>query len=40
MIVIVDKEWEGDDIGIDRVLFENIKDIYVEIGMGNMIRYE
>ncbi|CAN7051524.1 hypothetical protein BRARA_G01463 [Brassica rapa] len=40
VIAIVDKEREGDDTDIDRALLENIKDIYVEIGMGNMKRYE
>ncbi|KAL0725132.1 hypothetical protein Bca4012_039731 [Brassica carinata] len=40
VIAIVDKKREGDDTGIDRALLENVKDIYVEIGMGNKKRYE
>lgn len=34
----VDKEREGEQI--DRALLKNVLDIYVEIGMGQMERYE
>lgn len=34
----VDKEREGEQI--DRTLLKNVLDIYVEIGMGQMERYE
>ncbi|KAL0866685.1 hypothetical protein Bca101_045803 [Brassica carinata] len=40
VIAIVDKEREGDDTGIDRALLENVKNIYVKIGMGKKKRYE
>ncbi|KAJ0255120.1 Cullin protein [Hirschfeldia incana] len=40
VIAIVDKEREGDDTGVDRALLKNVKDMYVEIGMGEKKRYE
>ncbi|XP_057994527.1 cullin-1 isoform X3 [Hevea brasiliensis] len=38
VIVLIDKEREGEQI--DRVLLKNVLDIFVEIGMGTMDRYE
>ncbi|CAF2125578.1 unnamed protein product [Brassica napus] len=38
VIALVDKEREGEQI--DRALLKNVLDIYVEIGMGQMERYE
>ncbi|XP_022727597.1 cullin-1-like isoform X2 [Durio zibethinus] len=38
VIVLIDKEREGEQI--DRALLKNVLDIFVEIGMGQMVRYE
>ncbi|XVF72564.1 hypothetical protein PTKIN_Ptkin12aG0131400 [Pterospermum kingtungense] len=38
VIVLIDKEREGEQI--DRALLKNVSDIFVEIGMGQMDRYE
>ncbi|KAK8693848.1 hypothetical protein V6N13_071415 [Hibiscus sabdariffa] len=38
VIALIDKEREGDQI--DRALLKNVLDIFVEIGMGQMDRYE
>lgn len=38
VIALIDKEREGEQI--DRALLKNVLDIYVEIGMGQMDRYE
>ncbi|XP_043812013.1 cullin-1 isoform X2 [Manihot esculenta] len=38
VIVLIDKEREGEQI--DRALLKNVLDIFVEIGMGAMDRYE
>ncbi|KAF8114396.1 hypothetical protein N665_0038s0020 [Sinapis alba] len=40
VVAIVDKEREGEDTHIDKALLENVKNIYVEFGMGEMERYE
>ncbi|GAU42553.1 hypothetical protein TSUD_341790 [Trifolium subterraneum] len=38
VIVLIDKEREGEQI--DRSLLKNVLDIFVEIGMGEMVHYE